>query len=481
MGLLYVPVCSYSCVFCVLHVCRLSCTSMCATHHIRRLVCVHVLGTSTPPNLQRYVCVRTVGNVCKSKVCYHPHPTHPPTQPKGMCVCVQLGMYASPRSTHPTQRCVCVCVCAYSWECMQVQGMLPSPPHPPTHPTQSYVCVCAYSWEDMQVQGMLPSPPHPPTHPPNPKVCVCAYSWECMQVQGMLPSPPHPPTRPTQRYVCVCVQLGMYASPRYVTIPTPPTHPPNPKVCVCVRTVGNVCKSKVCYHPHPTHPPTQPKGMCVCVRTVGNVCKSKVCYHPQPTHPPTHPTKVCVCVRTIGNVCKSKVCYHPHPTHPPTQPKGMCVCVCVQLGMYASPRYVTIPTPPTHPPPTQPKGMCVQMSPQKHVVCTDESDLCAQMRLLECVYRWVKSVCADESPTYKTGMRVLFCFKNLTHEVFLVFLFFPYFSEMRIRHDSPFTLRPAYEQRLQMLRLFVDQYLYRKKLGRKLGNPSWLVAVSWLA
>ena len=54
----------------------------------------------------------------------------------------------------------------------------------------------------------------------------------------------------------------------------------------------------------------------------------------------------------------------------------MCVCVCVQLGMYASPRYVTIPTPPTHPPPTQPKGMCVQMSPQKHVVCTDESDLC---------------------------------------------------------------------------------------------------------
>ena len=63
---------------------------------------------------------------------------------------------------------------------------------------------------------------------------------------------------------------------------------------------------------------------------------------------------VCVCVRTVGNVCKSKVCYHPHPTHPP---------------------------------PTQPKGMCVQMSPQKHVVCTDESDLCAQMRFLECVYR----------------------------------------------------------------------------------------------
>ena len=133
---------------------------------------------------------------------------------------------------------VCSYSCVYSWECMQVQGMLPSPPHPPT-PTQRYVCV--YNWECVQVQGMLPSPPHPPTHP-NPKVCVC-------------------------------VQLGVYASPRYVTIPTPPT---------------------------------------------------------------------------------------PHP-------KGMCV------------------------------WMCVQMSPQKHVVCTDESDLCAQMRLLGCVYRWVKSVCADES------------------------------------------------------------------------------------
>ena len=129
-----------------------------------------------------------------------------------------------------------MCVCAYSWECMQVQGMLPSPPHPPTQPKG--MCLCAYSWECMQVQGMLPSPAHPPTHPPYKGMCVCAYSWECMQVQGMLPSPAHPPT----------------------------------------------------------HPPTQPKGMCVCVRTVGNVCKSKVCYHPHPTHPPTtHPTQRYVC------------------------------------------------------------------------------------------------------------------------------------------------------------------------------------------
>ena len=205
-------------------------------------------------------------------------------------------MCACPRNTHPTQPTK-VCVCAYSWECLQVQGMLPSPPHPPTQPTK--VCVCAYSWECMQVQGMLPSPPHPPTHPTQRYVCVCAYSWECMQVQRMLPSPAHPPAHPTKVCVCVCVQLGMYASPRYVTIPSPPTHPTQRYV----------------------------------------------------------------------------------------------------WGMYASPRYVTIPTPPTHPPPTQPKGMCVQMSPQKHVVCTDESDLCAQMRLWECVYRWVKSVCADESPT----------------------------------------------------------------------------------
>ena len=206
-------------------------------------VCYH------PHPTQRYVCVCTVGNVCKSKVCYHPIPTHPP-QPKGMCVC------------------------AYSWECMQVEGMLPIPTPPVCkskvcyhpHPTQRYVCV--YIWECMQVQGMLPS------HPTQRYVCVCVYSWECMQVQGMLRSPPQP--------------KGM---------------------CVCVRTVRNLCKSKVCY-PSPPHLyaspryvtiPTQPKGMCVC--TVGNVCKSKVCYHPHPTHPP-QPKGVCVCVKTPRNRVK---------------------------------------------------------------------------------------------------------------------------------------------------------------------------------
>ena len=39
------------------------------------------------------------------------------------------------------------------------------------------------------------------------------------------------------------------------------------------------------------------------------------------------------------------------------------------------------------------------MSLQKPVVCTDESDVCAQMRHMTCVYRWVISVCADESLT----------------------------------------------------------------------------------
>ena len=54
--------------------------------------------------------------------------------------------------------------------------------------------------------------------------------------------------------------------------------------------------------------------------------------------------------------------------------------------------------------------VCVQMSPQKHVVCTDESNLCAQMRLMTCVYRWVKSVCADESPTVDLCWCTMFCF-----------------------------------------------------------------------
>ena len=101
-----------------------------------------------------------------------------------------------------------------------------------------------------------------------------------------------------------------------------------------------------------------------------------------PTHPPT-PTQRYFCVCTVGNECKSNVCYHPPPPHPP-QPKGMCVCVysweCVQVqGM--------LPFPPHPPTPKVCVCVCVQMSPQKHVVCTDGSDLCAQMRLLGCVYR----------------------------------------------------------------------------------------------
>ena len=246
--------------------------------------------------------------------------------------------FSSSNYTRQTCRTL-ISVCAYSWECMQVQGMLPSPPHPPTQPKGMCVCVQLGMYAS---PSMLPSPPHPPTHPT--KVwCVCAYSWECMQVQGMLPSPPHPPTQP--KGVCVCV---------------------------FVRTVGNVCKSKVCYHPHSTHPPTQRKGMCVCVCAYSWECMQVQGMLPSPPQ--------------LGMYASPRYVTMPSsPTHPPN-PK-VCVCVCVQLGMYASPRYVIIPTPPTHPPPTQPKGMCVQMSPQKHVVCTVESDLCTQMRLLECVYR----------------------------------------------------------------------------------------------
>ena len=155
----------------------------------------------------------------------------------------------------------CFCLRFYSWHrhgfAVCTSLFLPSPPHPPT-PSQRYVCVFVYSWDCMQVQRMLPSPPHPPTHP-NPKVCVCVQL-------GMYASPryvtiPTPPTHPNPK-VCVCVQLGMYGSPRYVTIPTPPTHP-NPKVCVCVQL--GMCASPR-YVTIPT-PPTHRKGMCVCVCT----------------------------------------------------------------------------------------------------------------------------------------------------------------------------------------------------------------------
>ena len=97
-------------------------------------------------------------------------------------------------------------------------------------------------------------------------------------------------------FLQLCVQLGMYASPRYVTIPTPPTHPTPTQRYVCVCTIGNVCKSKVCYHP--------------------------------PPHPPTHPNpKVCVCVCSWE--CMQVQGMLPSPPHPPTHPKSMCVCACV--------------------------------------------------------------------------------------------------------------------------------------------------------
>ena len=55
--------------------------------------CMQVQGMlPSPPHppptpTQKYVCVCTVGNVCKSKVCYHAHPpTHPPQ--RYVCVCV---------------------------------------------------------------------------------------------------------------------------------------------------------------------------------------------------------------------------------------------------------------------------------------------------------------------------------------------------------------------------------------------------------
>ena len=160
------------------------CLRFFASHHIRRLLCVQVQG---------YVCVCTVGNVCKSKVCYHPHPTQ-------RYVCVQLGMFASPR-----------------------YGTIPTP-HTPTHPDPKVrVCVCACSWECMQVQGMLPTPPHTPTHP-NPKACVCTAGNVCKSKVCYHPHPTNPPT-PTQRYVCVyrwvpkntlCVQMSQICVRRWV-------------------------------------------------------------------------------------------------------------------------------------------------------------------------------------------------------------------------------------------------------------------------
>ena len=78
------------------------------------------------------------------------------------------------------------------------------------------------------------------------------------------------------RYVCVCVQLGMYASPRYVTIPTPPTqppthHPPNPKVCV----YRWVPKNTLC---------VQMSQICVCRWGFWSVCtdESNLCAQMSP-------------------------------------------------------------------------------------------------------------------------------------------------------------------------------------------------------
>ena len=219
--------------------------------------------------------------------CPRKHPP-PPNLQRYVCVCVQLGMSASPRyvtiPTPPTKG-MCVCVCAYSWECMQVQGMLPSPPHPPTQPKG--VCVCV----SVRTVG------------------------KCMQVQGTLPSPPHPPTQPK----------GM---------------------CVCGRTVGKICKSKVCYHPHPTHPTDHPHSSMCATHHIRRL----LCVHGLGTPtPPNLQRYVCVCVQLGMSASPRYVTIPTPPTHPAYSLQRY-VCVCVQLGMYASPRYVTIPTPPTHPP-----------------------------------------------------------------------------------------------------------------------------------
>ena len=114
------------------------------------------------------VCVCTVGNVCKSKVCYHPHP-HPPPHPTP--------------PTHPNPK-VYVCVCVYSWEYVcKSQGMLPSPPHPPTPPK----CVCVCTVENVCKPKICyhPHPTHPPTPPqPTPTQMPCSLC------------PPNPCSRP---------------------------------------------------------------------------------------------------------------------------------------------------------------------------------------------------------------------------------------------------------------------------------------------
>ena len=131
-------------------------------NRIRMVVCMQVQGmlsshpthpTPNPSNLYWE-------DVCKSKVCYHPPQPTPPTQP-----------------TQPIQPVL--------GGCMQVQGMLPSPPTQPIQPIQiksvrSYVCkskVCHH-------------PPPPPTHPTHPTYPNRIRMVVCMQVQGMLSSPP---------------------------------------------------------------------------------------------------------------------------------------------------------------------------------------------------------------------------------------------------------------------------------------------------
>ena len=160
-----------------------------------------------------------------------------------------------------------------------------------------------------------------------------------------IPSPPIP-----------CSSLVAAPPPTHPTHPSlvaAPTHPTHPLPCI-----------KVQYHPtpphlpHPSHPPLR-------------------CSSPHPSHPPlpcsnpTHPTLVAVPT-------------HPttHPTLVPTHP--------THPSLVAAPTHTTHPphlyqgavsshpTPPSPPTPT----MCV---------CTDESPKPVG------VYRWVRSVCADES------------------------------------------------------------------------------------